>query len=799
MKISKKILFVAVSLALQGCSDPAERSAEYVESGKTFFEKENFGKAKLEFRNALQIDNKLGDAYYYLALINEKDKDWKAMYGNLTQTISVNPQNKDARIKLGKLYLLSGNAQEAQTEVDWLVNNSIDDPDVITLKGALFLRQGNIPEALEEAKKALAIDPGHLDGVGLLVGVYMAEQNFKAAEDEINKALALKPDELALNLLRLQLHAKSKNDLLLEQDYKNLINLFPDKHDFSYALAKFYLGTKRESEALAVLENLIKQNPTNLKSKLALVEFLMLKDKEKAEITLKQYVAEDSTNSDLYLKLANLYIVQKKQSEAKEALNSVIKLNGDDKNGLIAKNVLGQLALKENDRDTALSLTQQVLTVDSRNYDALILQARINIVNGSYDDAITNLRGVLRDYADSDDAMVLLGQAFIKKNSPELASENFRKAIEINPANFSAVMPVVSQMVKSNDIIRAEELLQNALKVNSNHPGALQALAQVRLLKKDWLGTQKVADIISSKPKGQGFSNYLSGKISQGQNQCEQAVEKYKLALSFSPSLSDALKSIMACNEKLNLRADTYAYLDEFIQKNASVPYPYLFKSALFNLDKQTDKAIAVLNEGISKWPKTYQFYEAKAKIYEITNDKEKAILIYNQGLEVIPDNGNLRMLLAFAYEQQLDFESAIKHYEMTIEKYPNADVAVNNLVSILLDHFPSKDNFERAAKLAQRFESSTQPYYLDSYGWATLNNGSVEEAMNVLKKVATKNPEVAVFQYHFGVAQHKAGYKIGAIESLERALSSKMAVEGKFLEKDKAEVLLKKMKETME
>ena len=76
----------------------------------------------------------------------------------------------------------------------------------------------------------------------------------------------------------------------------------------------------------------------------------------------------------------------------------------------------------------------------------------------------------------------------------------------MNPGNFSAVIPVVSRMIKSKDIALAEEVLQKALEIKPDHAGAIQALAQVRLLNKDWQGTQKVADMISTKPKGEGFS-----------------------------------------------------------------------------------------------------------------------------------------------------------------------------------------------------------------------------------------------------------------------------------------------------
>ncbi len=155
------------------------------------------------------------------------------------------------------------------------------------------------------------------------------------------------------------------------------------------------------------------------------------------------------------------------------------------------------------------SLVNEILAIDAKYYDALLLQSRLSLLEGRNDEAITELRGVLRDYPESDEAMVLLAQAYLNKESPELADENFRKALDLNPGNFSAVMPVVAHMVKSKDIARADQVLQKALQIKPDNAEALQALAQVRLLNKDWQGTQQVADIISTQPKGQGFSYYL--------------------------------------------------------------------------------------------------------------------------------------------------------------------------------------------------------------------------------------------------------------------------------------------------
>ena len=471
---------------MQGCGDSSERSLEYLSSAKSYYEKENYDKAKLELKNAIQINNKLSEAYFYLSLVNEKERNWKEMYTHLAQTLKLDSENDKARLKLAKLYLLGGNLDQAALEIKLLSEKKADNPDVIALNGAVLLKRGDTISALAEAKKALAIDSSHIDSVGLAVGVYLAEEDYATAEQQVKQSLENKPNELALHLMKLQIHMKSKNADLVEQDYQEITKQFPEQLDYSFAFAKFYVGTHQDSKALDLLQSVVEKNNDELKPKLVLVDFLLQKNIELAEPAIKKFIEANPDEPDLYFKLANLYILQNRNNEAKEPLKWVVENNGNDRKGIKAKSILAKVAIKEGDNTFASEKIEEILAVDGRNYDALLLKARINMINGSQDEAITDLRGVLRDYAQSDEAMVLLGQAFLMKESPELAVENFRNALAINPGNFYAVLPIVSSMIESEDIGRAEELLQNALKINPNHEGALQALAQVRLLKQDW-------------------------------------------------------------------------------------------------------------------------------------------------------------------------------------------------------------------------------------------------------------------------------------------------------------------------
>ncbi|MGR8998724.1 MAG: tetratricopeptide repeat protein [Gammaproteobacteria bacterium] len=794
MRLVRTLVLTGVALSIHACGNSEEKAQRYMESGKAFYIQGNYDKAKLEFKNALQVNSTLADAYYHLALMDEKSQNWKGMFENLSQLIKLSPNHAKGHLKLGQLFLLLGQPEKATAEVDTLLKLNPENAEAYALKGAILVKQGDRTGALAAADRSLALAPGNVDAVSLKIVVYMHGKDFSNALAIVENALKVNSDNLQLNLLKLQIDTQTNKTEAVVADYQGLIKRFPDNLDFQYALAKYYDSTGNNISTKATLQKVITDHPADLKAKLVLVDYLNTKSPGDALSVLQGFIAQEPDVAGYYLPLARLLITQNKMAEAKEALNWLIEHKAEEKDGLAAKILLAKLALNDKENESAHKLVDEVLAVNAGNYDAQLLRVRIKLINGLTDQAISDLRTVLRDYPESDEAMVLLAQAYLKQDAPELAEENFRKALDLNPGNFAAVLPVVSKMIQSKDILRADEVLQKALELKPDHAGALQALAQVRLLRKDWLGTQKVADLISTKPKGRGFAKYLGGKISQGQGLYEEAIVNYKEALALTPGLSDALKGILDSYETLKQRDKLASYLEEFSRANQEDPYPVLLKAQLLMRDKQWSSALAVLTGAVEKWPKVAELYEAMAGVYSAQQQGYKAISAFKKGLENNPDNARLSMMLASVYEQNRDFDNALKTYETVIAKQPDFDVAVNNLVSLLLDHFNSKESSERALKLAAKFEKSPQPYFVDTYGWALLNNGRHDEALRVFKDVSAKMPGIPVFKYHLGVAYHITKDDVGALAELEQALVIGKKT-GSFIEQALAEKLLNEIR----
>jgi tetratricopeptide (TPR) repeat protein len=105
----------------------------------------------------------------------------------------------------------------------------------------------------------------------------------------------------------------------------------------------------------------------------------------------------------------------------------------------------------------------------------------------------------------------------------------------------------------------------------------------------------------------------------------------------------------------------------------------------------------------------------------------------------------------------------AVSSYEAVLAKDNSVKAALNNLASLLTDHFPSEENLKKALTLSEPFNNATEPYYLDTYAWVNVQLGNLDKAQKILERVVSLSPDVAVFNYHLGALYQKQGAQLDA------------------------------------
>ncbi|MCD6255548.1 MAG: tetratricopeptide repeat protein, partial [Deltaproteobacteria bacterium] len=79
-----------------------ERRDKFFRRGKILFEKGQYVKARLEFKNAIQIDPKFAKGYYMVGLCAYQLKNWSEAFANFRRAIELDPHLYDAQIKIGQ-------------------------------------------------------------------------------------------------------------------------------------------------------------------------------------------------------------------------------------------------------------------------------------------------------------------------------------------------------------------------------------------------------------------------------------------------------------------------------------------------------------------------------------------------------------------------------------------------------------------------------------------------------------------------------------------------------------------------
>src|SRR6266849_8175287 len=91
-------LLLSGLFSLTGCTSPEKARAEHAARGEAFLKAEKFQEASIEFRNAVQIDDKFAAAHWGLVRAYEGLQRVQEAFDELILTVKLDPKNLDAQV-----------------------------------------------------------------------------------------------------------------------------------------------------------------------------------------------------------------------------------------------------------------------------------------------------------------------------------------------------------------------------------------------------------------------------------------------------------------------------------------------------------------------------------------------------------------------------------------------------------------------------------------------------------------------------------------------------------------------------
>ena len=769
---------MVVTLALAGCGGGEGRQAEYLERATDFYEQDNIEKARIEIKNVLQINPKNAEARYLLGMMEEKDKNYRAAFGNFTAAVDTDPNHIKSLNKLASYHILSKEIEKGLEFSEQVLALDANNADALAAKSTYYLAKEDSDKAIVLAQQALASEPGHVAATAILTSIYSKDDPDLALKI-IGDGIAQQSKTEVLKMLKIQVLTSQNKSAEVIATYQELMAEHPDNLLYAYQLVNFHLSDESRTEeerkqvAEAMLRDLVKTKPEEEKVKLWLVEFLGKNiSQDSAVKALEEFVAQDPANFTLRDNLAKAYFTLKRTDEAKKLYNDAIESDPRGTDAIESRLRLVTLALSEKDVPQAELILAEIFSIEPENVDAMLVQAKLKLQAGDFNGAIPDLRVVLKNAPDSVDALGLMGAAQEKTGSTDLALDTYQRLLSIDANNVGGLLSVGRLLVAKDRAEEALPVLEAALKAQPGNPEATRLLTDLYSRDQRWDDALSISAKLVENENTAAMGYYLQGRTYLRKKDFKQAIKSLEQSQQADPRIIESLTALISSYMATEQKDKAMTYVTQHIAKHPEHLHARELKARLYiNLEKR-DKAEAEFKAVIAEAPTRINTYRDLGRLYAIQNKLAEIESLYEQGLAANPGNTTLSLMLAEAYQVQAKHQQAIDQYEALLAENPDSLVVRNNLASLLLDHFNNEANINRAVELSAELMDTENAAFLDTAGWAQYQAGNIPQALSLLQAAVASGGTGPVFQYHLGMAYYKSEMSDKAKQLLTEALA---------------------------
>lgn len=782
-----KIALLSTAILFSACSSPDEKVSEYIESAKEFLAEENYEAAHIQFSNALQINPNHVEALYHVTKIFEHEKAWPKVYRYLGKVLELQPNHVEALLAIGRLELAANQLDKALLRSEKIQSLSPGSIEGRSFRALLLFKLGDFEGAVTEAKAVLDQESENLEAIMVL-----ASERIEAKDPEGALAYLVKvnrADNMLIQSMKVRAFNDQENLAGAAGVFEQLIKLSPEKDEYYFALAKQYAAFEKYSEALSVIDRLITIEAENDSAKLMKVHFInRYLGTEQALLQSQEFLEQQPNNIVLNFNLADLYLGIEQPEKAKAIFLKISKFDTAGENGLRALNRLARMSYQAGDDEQGGKYLQQVLSVDSDNQEAVVLDAQRMMSEGDTEQAISVLRSVLKDNPRSAAVLALLGQAHQSEGRTELAIDQYTKALESEPNNQAVLQAYCQLLVSQKKYSQADRLLSSKMQLVGQDVSLLRLMAQVKLTLKDWESAQQIANRLDELNGDGSVSSQIRGAIHLGQEEHEKSLSAFEKAYNQAEDKTRPMITLVRSYMALNKQHEALRFLDSVLKVDADNLTALLLKNQILQVKGDLVGAEGISRQLVKLHSDKPQGYQQLAGLLYRQNRTEEAFAVLDSGITALPDVLALQFLKASLLEQKNDLAKAITVYEGILKQDPDADIAANNLAVIYSDYDEFKD-IERAKVLAQRFRQSEVPYFQDTLGWVSYKAGKLNDALYFHENAVEAMPDAAEFRYHLGMSYKAVGDSLRARAELEKAL--KLAAKDDVVWKQTAELAL--------
>ncbi|MGI8733633.1 MAG: tetratricopeptide repeat protein [Pyrinomonadaceae bacterium] len=778
---------LASALALSGCANPEKAKAEHLSKGEAYLKESKFQEAVLEFRNAVQIDDKLAAGYWGLARAYEGLQRGQESFEALRKTIELDANNLDARVKLGTIYVALSRGK----------------PDLVA-------------EAERLAKEVLQKEPNHIEGHILTANIFFAQNQNDKALEELNRAVELDPKRVESYMSLARFYIVTNDQAKAEETFKRAISINNNSAMGHTEYGKFLLQVNRPAEAEVEFQKAVEVEPSNRASRYVLAGFYLVNKKlDKAEEAYKALVDLDKDKPESQALLADFYSAIKRDDDAIRIYQGILEKSPDFNQGRYR---LGEIMLSRGDTQGATAQINEVLKKDEHDRQALLLRAQMRSRTGRSDElkaAIEDLKDVLRQEPTSKIGLYFMAQANFSLGAIDQARA-FASDLERNYPDYLPAKLLQAQLsLAAGDpkaaLALSSDLLNRLAKAPPDRENSPQLIAEMRLktyivrgAAQTQLGNTAAArqDFLAAREIGPRYSDvYINlAAVAMKENKPDEAAGFYENALSIAATDFGALNGLIKLYANRNELGKAHARIDQALSSYPNDASLHYLKAEVYANERNQQGAESELRKALELDSNYLTAYSALGALFINTKQEERAIAEFKKVVERSPDNSSAYTIIGMLYDARKDYFAAAENYRKALEKDQNATIAANNLAWLYAVRPEVNGNLDEAVRLAQSVvqKNSNVAGFNDTLGWVYYKKALYAVAVEQLQKavamdeVAARKANVSpspTYRYHLGMALKAKGDNNGAKRELGLAL--RLADKAPFPDADEARKVL--------
>jgi len=766
-------MLVLVAL-FAGCTPRDDRYRQHLSRGKTLFEREDFEKAGVEFRNALQVAPGKAEAHYWVGRYSEATRQWQQAFGAYLKSLKQDPEYLASQRRLARLYLMVRDLPRAEMRLAEILGPHPDDPEGRALAAMLLAARGQFARAEQEAAQVLERAPGNPEATALVVEQLLRQQELGRARALLEREITANPRSIELRMLYGTVLARLNETRRLEENHRNLVELAPRRFDLRMAQAAFHARSGRPDRAEEVLRDAIEANADDEARPVALVDFLLSqRGQEVAAAELNGMIQRRPRAHGLKLKLAQLDESAGRAAAAEGLLRKVMLLDKGGAASAQARVQLAALMQRAGRSEEALQVLDELLRESPRDARGLQMRARLALGKGDHAMAIADLRTLLRDQPGSAGVIALLASAHRQAGEAATAKEVIGNAIERFPHNGDLRLIAAEFLLAVDDEPAAVRTLDALIAREPRNvrayelKGAIQSRAREHGAAAATFTALKV--MAPESPSGP----YRLAHALLAQQRPDAAVRELELALWRSADVGEYLTELIALYTRHGWLDQGIARARAVVQREPENARPLVVLGHLYLAQTrlaEAERAFVQAREvgGMQVGPVL-----GLSRVHVQRGNAAQALAVLEDARASLGGETLLLIAIAELYQRTGAEERAIVEYEALLARVPGNDLVANNLAWLLAEHRGTVADLDRALEIARRFEGAVNPSFLDTLGWIRVKRGENDLAIPILQRARERAPNAIAPMYHLGVALLKAGRADEGRQLLRRVLQS--------------------------